>query len=71
MSGFEKSRESLRKIKSVAFTHGHLYVALSRITKYNLICFFTYKYLVIGDDNSEDKILLQNIVYPDLLTSIV
>ena len=54
-----------------AFTHGHLYVALSRITKYNKICFFTYKSLVISDDNNEDKILLQNIVYPDLLTSIV
>ncbi len=54
-----------------AFTHGHLYVALSRITKYNKICFFTYKSLAISDDNNEDKILLQNIVYPDLLTSIV
>ena len=56
-----------------AFTHGHLYVALSRITKYNKICFFTFKSTVITedqDDTSKNKILLQNIVYTDLLQSI-
>jgi hypothetical protein len=56
-----------------AFTHGHLYVALSRITKYNKICFFTFKSSVISDtdsNNDNNRILLQNIVYPDLLESI-
>ena len=57
-----------------AFTHGHLYVALSRITKYNrIICFFTFKSTVITEDENDtdqDKILLQNIVCTDLLQSI-
>ena len=56
-----------------AFTHGHLYVALSRITKYNRIFFFTFKSTVITEDENDtdqDKILLQNIVYTDLLQSI-
>ena len=56
-----------------AFTHGHLYVALSRITEYNKISFFTFKSsVVISDTNTDDdnKILLQNIVYHDLLESI-
>ena len=54
-----------------AFTHGHLYVALSRITKYNRICFFTFKSSVVSENDTEDKILLQNIVYTDLLESIM
>ena len=53
-----------------AFTHGHLYVALSRITKYNKICFFTFKSSVISNNQDENMVLLQNIVYPDLLESI-
>ena len=60
-----------------AFTHGHLYVAMSRITKYNGISFFTFQSFVSsekGSNNGEEDniiILLQNIVYPDLIKSII
>ena len=51
-----------------AFTHGHLYVALSRITKYNRISFFTLKSFM-SEDNKYTR--LDNIVFPDLLESII
>ena len=58
-----------------AFTHGHLYVALSRITKYDGISFFTLQSFVAPEEGTnreaEDRILLQNIVYTDLLESII
>ena len=59
-----------------AFTHGHLYVALSRITKYDGISFFTLQSFVTSsevgtNEETEDRILLQNIVYTDLLESII
>ena len=61
-----------------AFTHGHLYVAMSRITRYNGISFFTFQSFVAsneeGSNNGEEEdniILLQNIVYPDLIESII
>jgi hypothetical protein len=59
-----------------AFTHGHLYVALSRITKYDGISFFTLQSFVTSSDEGasqedDSRILLQNIVYTDLLESII
>jgi hypothetical protein len=61
-----------------AFTHGHLYVALSRITKYDGISFFTLQSFVTSSSSEEgasqaddSRILLQNIVYTDLLESII
>jgi hypothetical protein len=50
------------------FTHGHLYVALSRITKYNRIRFFTLQSKMSEDNEST---LLENIVFPELLQSIL
>ena len=50
------------------FTHGHLYVALSRITKYNRIRFFTLQSKMSEDNEST---LLDNIVFPELLQSIL
>ena len=56
-----------------AFTHGHLYVALSRITKYNRIFFYTLQSFIVDEENTTNdyNILLNNIVYPELLTSII
>ena len=59
-----------------AFTHGHhLYVALSRITKYDGISFFSLQSFVSSEERTneeaEERILLQNIVNTDLLESII
>ena len=51
------------------FTHGHLYVALSRIINYNRGCFFTTKSNVNG--LSDEYVRLDNIVFPDLLKKIL
>jgi len=56
----------LLDISTPPFAHGHLYVALSRIRKYNDIAIYT------KDENVVNNIITtENIVYPELLKNLI
>ncbi len=56
----------LLDISAVSFAHGHLYVALSRITAYHNIMIFCQQSQLTED---EVDVTVENIVYRDLFRS--
>jgi len=55
----------LLDLSTPPFAHGHLYVALSRIRKYNDIAIYTNE-----ENMRDDVITTENVVYPELLRNI-
>ena len=56
----------LLDLRTPPFAHGHLYVALSRIRKYNDIAIYTKE-----ENVRDDVITTENIVYPELLKNLI
>jgi len=62
----QELNKCLLDLSTPPFAHGHLYVALSRIRRYNDIAIFT------KEENVRDSIVTtENIVYPELLLNLI
>ena len=56
----------LLDLSTPPFAHGHLYVALSRIRKYNDIAIYT------KEENVRNGVITtENVVYPELLENLI
>ena len=65
MSGQELNT-CLLDLRTPPFAHGHLYVALSRIRRYDDIAIFS------NEENVQNGVIkTENIVYPELLKNLI
>ena len=56
---------SLNDIRNPPFSHGHLYVSMSRATDVDQVCFYCHE-----DQVEENAIVVDNVVYPEMMLLI-
>jgi len=66
----QEEESVLLDLRNQLFSHGHLYVALSRVRDASKIAIFTKKNSTVLGPNGESIAIATNIVYPELLEPV-